>query len=59
MSRCFPGVKSCLLVGIGGSVPSTGDGIWLGDIVVSIPSVAATGIVAYDMVKRCQGVNSR
>ncbi|KAL5355092.1 nucleoside phosphorylase domain-containing protein [Aspergillus floccosus] len=50
MRRSFPSIKFCLLVGIGGGVPSKHD-IRLGDIVVSTPSGLDTGVLAYDSVK--------
>ncbi|KAJ5538344.1 purine and uridine phosphorylase [Penicillium frequentans] len=43
--RTFPRVKFCLLVGIGGGVPSTTQDIRLGDIVVG------TGVIQVDMGK--------
>lgn len=45
MIRTFPRVKFCLLVGIGGGVPSTTQDIRLGDIVVG------TGVIQVDMGK--------
>ncbi|RYP19648.1 hypothetical protein DL765_003241 [Monosporascus sp. GIB2] len=49
MIRSFP-VRFCLLVGIGGGVPSKQHDIRLGDVVVS-----NTGVIQYDLVKRHQG----
>ncbi|RYP32296.1 hypothetical protein DL767_005271 [Monosporascus sp. MG133] len=49
MTRSFP-VKFCLLVGIGGGVPSKKHDIRLGDVVVS-----NTGVIQYDLVKLYQG----
>ncbi|RYO92854.1 hypothetical protein DL763_004579 [Monosporascus cannonballus] len=49
MIRSFP-VRFCLLVGIGGRVPSKQPDIRLGDVVVS-----NTGVIQYDLVKRRQG----
>ncbi|KAE8375759.1 hypothetical protein BDV26DRAFT_283230 [Aspergillus bertholletiae] len=51
MRRTFPCIKFCLLVGIGGGVPSAAHDIRLGDIVVSKPSNASPGVLAYDMKK--------
>lgn len=51
MRRSFPNTKFCLLVGIGGGVPSAKHDIRLGDIVVSTPSGANTGIIPYDLKK--------
>ncbi|KAE8141258.1 hypothetical protein BDV38DRAFT_237643 [Aspergillus pseudotamarii] len=51
MRRSFPNTKFCLLVGIGGGVPSSKHDIRLGDIVVSTPSGANTGIIPYDLKK--------
>lgn len=51
MRRSFPNTKFCLLVGIGGGVPSSKHDIRLGDIVVSTPSGANTGIIPYDIKK--------
>ncbi|RYP58420.1 hypothetical protein DL769_008959 [Monosporascus sp. CRB-8-3] len=49
MVRSFP-VRFCLLVGIGGGVPSEQHDIRLGDVVVS-----NTGVIQYDLVKLHQG----
>ncbi|KAL4786402.1 hypothetical protein BJX76DRAFT_365791 [Aspergillus varians] len=49
MARTFP-VKFCLLVGIGGGVPSKEHDIRLGDVVVSQP-----GVIQYDIGKKLQG----
>jgi nucleoside phosphorylase len=46
--RTFPRVKFCLVVGIGGGVPSNSKDIRLGDIVVG------TGVMQFDMGKRFQ-----
>ena len=51
MRRSFPCIKFCLLVGIGGGVPSRNHDIRLGDIVVSTPSGSHPGVLAYDSVK--------
>ncbi|KAK6535580.1 hypothetical protein TWF694_002035 [Orbilia ellipsospora] len=52
MKRSFPALQICLLVGIGGGVPSGGDdGIRLGDIVVSRPIGKYHGVIQYDLGK--------
>ncbi|KAE8364280.1 hypothetical protein BDV27DRAFT_145436 [Aspergillus caelatus] len=51
MRRSFPNTKFGLLVGVGGGVPSSKHDIRLGDIVVSTPSGANTGIIPYDLKK--------
>lgn len=51
MRRSFPRVQSCLLVGVGGGVPSAENDIRLGDVVVSHPSGAHPAVVQYDMGK--------
>lgn len=51
MKRSFSAVTLCLLVGIGGGVPSRNHDIRLGDIVVSTPSGPYSGVLAYDLVK--------
>lgn len=51
MRRTFPAVKFCLLVGIGGGVPSSKNDIRLGDVVVSKPTGTHGGVVHYDMGK--------
>nr|AFT91405.1 hypothetical protein [Aspergillus rugulosus] len=51
MKRSFPSIEFCLLVGIGGGVPSRSHDIRLGDIVVSTPSGPHPGVLAYDSVK--------
>ncbi|KAK6507678.1 hypothetical protein TWF481_006101 [Arthrobotrys musiformis] len=49
MKRSFPRLKICLLVGIGGGVPSKN--IRLGDVVVSHPSQNYSGAIQYDLGK--------
>ncbi|KGO38602.1 hypothetical protein PEX2_074740 [Penicillium expansum] len=51
LRRSFPQVEFCLLVGIGGGVPSFEDDIRLGDVVVSHPNGANPAVVQYDMGK--------
>lgn len=50
MKRSFPHLRICLLVGIGGGVPSQND-IRLGDVVVSKRHGANPGVLPYDMEK--------
>jgi nucleoside phosphorylase len=50
MKRSFPHLRICLLVGIGGGVPSQND-IRLGDVVVSKRQGANPGVLPYDMEK--------
>lgn len=49
--RSFPAVKYCLLVGIGGGVPSKKNDIRLGDVVVCWPSETHPGVIQYDLGK--------
>ncbi|KAH8812428.1 hypothetical protein F5884DRAFT_309735 [Xylogone sp. PMI_703] len=51
MVRSFPAVKFCLLVGIGGGVPSKQNDIRLGDVIVSLPTDTHTGVIQYDLGK--------
>ncbi|KAJ5675532.1 hypothetical protein N7462_008429 [Penicillium macrosclerotiorum] len=51
LRRSFPSVKFCLLVGIGGGVPSPRHDIRLGDVVVSKPIGISPGVIQYDMGK--------
>lgn len=51
MNRSFPKIKHCLLVGIGGGVPSEKYDIRLGDIVISQPKDGNSGVIPYDCVK--------
>ncbi|KAJ6024682.1 hypothetical protein N7540_005479 [Penicillium herquei] len=54
MRRTFPQLESCLFVGIGGGVPSSGNDIRLGDVVVSHPVGRYPAVVQYDMGKMLQ-----
>ncbi|KAF3937733.1 hypothetical protein ABW19_dt0203028 [Dactylella cylindrospora] len=47
MLRSFPNIKVCLMVGIGGGVPTRED-IRLGDVVVSAPQEGLGGVIQYD-----------
>ncbi|KAK2799233.1 hypothetical protein FQN51_007063 [Onygenales sp. PD_10] len=47
----FPALQFCLLVGIGGGVPSMDRDIRLGDVVVSQPQGVYGGVVQYDLGK--------
>ncbi|KAN0066858.1 hypothetical protein V8E54_015030 [Elaphomyces granulatus] len=51
MRITFPSIRFGLMVGIGGGVPSTNNGIRLGDVVVSKPTGAFGGVVQYDYGK--------
>jgi nucleoside phosphorylase len=51
MLTTFPCLQFALLVGIGGGVPSETCDIRLGDVVVSVPTVHAGGVVQYDFGK--------
>jgi nucleoside phosphorylase len=51
LRRSFRSVKFCLLVGIGGGVPSPRNDIRLGDVVVSKPIGTSPGVIQYDMGK--------
>ncbi|KAL4865593.1 hypothetical protein BDV12DRAFT_200003 [Aspergillus spectabilis] len=51
----FPALEFCLLVGIGGGVPSEENDIRLGDIVVSQPKGVYGGVVQYDLGKTTFG----
>ena len=51
MRMTFPALQYCLLVGIGGGVPSELNDIRLGDVVVSLPSETHSGVIQYDLGK--------
>ncbi|KAI0146414.1 purine and uridine phosphorylase [Xylariaceae sp. FL1272] len=51
MRRSFWNIRFCLLVGIGGGVPSKEHDIRLGDVVVSIPTGEYPGVIQYDRGK--------
>ncbi|KAL1885609.1 hypothetical protein Plec18167_001104 [Paecilomyces lecythidis] len=51
----FPSLRSYLLVGIGGGVPSSDADIRLGDVVVSEPQGKYGGVVQYDLGKTITG----
>ncbi|KAF3902864.1 hypothetical protein AA313_de0207902 [Arthrobotrys entomopaga] len=51
MKRSFPSLDICLLVGIGGGVPSEENEIRLGDVVVSHPKGSYSGVIQYDLGK--------
>lgn len=48
----FSAIRFCLLVGIGGGIPSEVNDIRLGDVVVGIPSGTYGGVVQIDLGKR-------
>jgi len=45
----FPRLKFGLMIGVGGSIPSDGNDIRLGDIVVSLPTGEHGGVIQYDL----------
>ncbi|KAL7914154.1 hypothetical protein GGI35DRAFT_490451 [Trichoderma velutinum] len=51
LTRSFPNVTFCLLVGIGGGAPSEENDIRLGDVVVSLPTGKYSGVIQYDRGK--------
>ncbi|KAF5861950.1 hypothetical protein ETB97_012273 [Aspergillus alliaceus] len=51
MVPTFPSLQFALMVGIGGSVPSQGTDIRLGDVVVSMPAPTSGGVIQYDYGK--------
>lgn len=51
MRRTFWSLKFCLLVGIGGGVPTQQNDIRLGDVVVSKPTGTHPGVLQYDLGK--------
>ncbi|KAE8372510.1 hypothetical protein BDV26DRAFT_297790 [Aspergillus bertholletiae] len=50
LRNTFPSVQFCLLVGIGGGVPTNSDSgpIRLGDVIVSKPTGTHSGVIQYD-----------
>ncbi|KAL3428755.1 purine and uridine phosphorylase [Aspergillus tetrazonus] len=55
MCLTFPRLQFGLMVGIGGGVPSKGNDIRLGDVVVSKPGGKHGGVMQYDYGKAVQG----
>ncbi|KAL4986027.1 hypothetical protein BDW68DRAFT_179200 [Aspergillus falconensis] len=55
MRLTFPRLQFGLMVGIGGGVPSKGNDIRLGDVVVSKPGGKHGGVIQYDYGKAVQG----
>ncbi|RAL17338.1 purine and uridine phosphorylase, partial [Aspergillus homomorphus CBS 101889] len=51
MSRSFPALQFCLLIGRGGGVPSPENDVRLGDVVVSLPTDTHPGVIQYDLGK--------
>lgn len=51
MQSTFPRLRFCLIVGVGGGIPSEKNDIRLGDIVVSLPDGQNGGVIKYDMGK--------
>jgi nucleoside phosphorylase len=54
MQSAFPQIKSWLLVGIGGGVPTETNDMQLGDVVVSKPTDEYGGVIQYDLGKTIQ-----
>lgn len=55
----FPSIRFCLLVGIGGGVPSEKSDIRLGDVVVGQPTGTNSGVLQYDLGKEEEGHHFR
>lgn len=53
LAGTFPSVRSCLMVGIGGGIPS--NKVRLGDVVVGRPEGQYPGVVQWDMGRAKQG----
>jgi hypothetical protein len=53
LAGTFPSVRSCLMVGIGGGIPS--NKVRLGDVVVGRPKDQYPGVVQWDMGRANQG----
>ena len=51
LKHAFKNIKFILMVGIGGGIPSPRHDIRLGDVVVSMPSGAYSGVIQYDSEK--------
>ena len=58
LKRSFPGVEFCLLVGIGGGIPSRMNDVRLGDVVVSCPKNNHSGTIKHDFLQIFQGGES-
>jgi nucleoside phosphorylase len=55
MSSTFTSIRFCLMVGIGGSVPSRSHDIRLGDVTVSMPTDQHGGVIQRDFGKTTKG----
>lgn len=55
MQYSYQSIKVCLMVGIGGGVPSPRPDIRLGDVVVSKPTPSNAGVLQYDFGKALEG----
>lgn len=55
MLSTFESIRFCLMVGIGGGVPSRTTDIRLGDVVVSKPTRDSGGVIQYDLGKTVTG----
>jgi nucleoside phosphorylase len=59
MLRTFSNIRICLMVGIGGGVPSKKHDIRLGDVVVSAAQNGESGVFQYDFGKTVQGQSAQ
>lgn len=55
LKRSFPSIRFCLLVGVGGGVPSPQRDMRLGDVVVGVPVGRLPGVIQYDLGKSLKG----
>ncbi|KAH7129073.1 hypothetical protein EDB81DRAFT_888840 [Dactylonectria macrodidyma] len=55
LNRSFPWLQFCLLVGIGGGIPSRNNDIRLGDVVVGLSSGPGPGVIQYNAGKVYDG----
>jgi nucleoside phosphorylase len=51
MFRTFTELRFCLMVGVGGGLPTDGPGVRLGDVVVSVPRPKQNAVVSRDFGK--------
>ncbi|OJJ95114.1 hypothetical protein ASPACDRAFT_82245 [Aspergillus aculeatus ATCC 16872] len=51
MKRNFPGIRFCLLVGMGAGTPFDAHDIRLGDVIVSDPRSPYSGVIPYDIAQ--------
>ncbi|KAK6356068.1 hypothetical protein TWF718_000442 [Orbilia javanica] len=55
MLSSYKAIRFCIMVGIGGGVPSAAHDIRLGDVIVSKPRGTYTGVIQYDYGKAIDG----